>query len=378
MTIVIFIIILAVLILSHELGHFLAAKSAGVRVDEFGLGFPPALVKWGKGETKYSLNLIPFGGFVKIFGEDPDEAALAGPDKRRSLVHKSKWIQAWVLVAGVVFNLLLAWLLFTIGFAVGMPLSTGDAAGLTALGPSKILITSVVPDSPAARAGLKAGDEIVGLSAPNGSLVKLGVSEVQQFIASHAGQALQLQYHPPAAGMFAASDSKAPPMAQRAMLIPTVGSWSATPAIGIGLDEVVLAKASPLVALWRGLELTALLVKETARALGSLAVTALRGQSNLAAITGPVGLVGLVGDARSLGWIYLVSFTALISINLAVINLIPFPALDGGRLLFLIIEKIKGSPIKPKIANYANLAGFALLLTLMALVTVHDIWKLVG
>src|SRR3989344_7736098 len=104
MFILIFIIILAILIVSPEFGHFIVAKLAGIRVDEFGLGFPPRLVGWRRGETIYSLNLIPFGGFVKIFGETPDAESLGGPDRTRSLIAKSKWIQAAVLAAGVAFN----------------------------------------------------------------------------------------------------------------------------------------------------------------------------------------------------------------------------------------------------------------------------------
>src|SRR6185436_5173399 len=113
MTVIIFFIILAILILSHEFGHFIVAKKSGIRVDEFGLGFPPKLLSYKYGETTYSLNLIPFGGFVKIFGEDPDELSTAGPDAARSMVNKPKWIQALVLVAGVSCNVILAWLLIS-------------------------------------------------------------------------------------------------------------------------------------------------------------------------------------------------------------------------------------------------------------------------
>ena len=366
MTIVIFIIILAVLILVHEAGHFLAAKSAGVRVDEFGLGFPPAIVKWRRGETTYSLNLIPFGGFVKIFGENPDEAALTGPDRARSLVHKSKLTQAWVLFAGVFFNFLLAWALFTTGFISGLPISASEAAGLTVTSPAKLLITSVLPDSPAEQAGLKAGDEIVGLGlagSPNILIPQLTPESVRQFVAEHSAVELEMR-------------TRVGEMAKQTRVTPTTGLATDRPAIGISMDEVVIARASPPLALWRGLKLTGDLTWATARALGDFALAAVRGQSSLATITGPVGLVGLVGDARSLGWIYLLNFTALISINLAIINLVPFPALDGGRLLFLLIEKIKGSAIKPVIANWFNLVGFVLLLGLMALVTVSDIFKL--
>jgi regulator of sigma E protease len=130
MTIIIFIIVLAALVFVHELGHFLAAKSSGIRVDEFGLGFPPKLWSFKKGETTYSLNAIPFGGFVKIFGENPDQESIEGPDKNRSFVHKPKYIQAWVLSAGVIFNILFAWILISIGYMVGMPVPVDYSPGV--------------------------------------------------------------------------------------------------------------------------------------------------------------------------------------------------------------------------------------------------------
>jgi len=122
MSIILFIVILAALILVHELGHFIAAKRAGVRVDEFGIGFPPRLWQKKIGETVYSVNAFPIGGFVKIFGEDPNDESMKGKDSARSLTHKKRYVQAWIIGAGVVFNLLFAWLLISVGFMIGLPL----------------------------------------------------------------------------------------------------------------------------------------------------------------------------------------------------------------------------------------------------------------
>jgi regulator of sigma E protease len=219
---------------------------------------------------------------------------------------------------------------------------------------------------------LKAGDALVGLIAPDGGTLEgaaLNVESVQNFVRASVGAPLSVHYQRGA--IFKDADL---PVAS-VTVTPTITA-DAPPAIGVGLDQVVIARAGPLGALWRSLRLTVDLTVATAEAIFNFIFDAFRGQGSLSDVTGPVGLVGLVGDARTLGFVYLLSFTALISINLAIVNLIPFPALDGGRLLFLLIEKIKGSPLKPAVANWANILGFILLLGLMAIITASDLTKL--
>jgi len=362
MSILLLIVVLGVLILSHEFGHFIVAKKSGVRVDEFGFGFPPRLFSFTKGETTYSLNLLPFGGFVKIFGENPDEESLIGHDNSRSLTSKSRPVQAAVLVAGVVCNLLLAWILLSVGFMVGMPVST--QGGFVTSGDTRLIITSINPGSPAELAGLKPGDQIVSLTDERGVIAEdPNPGIVSTFIAAHPTEDILLS----AQRGDAALEFK---------LRPTDGSVDGRAAIGIVMDEVTIARSSFFVAFIRGAEMTVRLTIATVFGLWQLITKSFMGESVLANITGPVGLVGLVSDAALLGFVYLLSFTAFISINLAVLNLVPFPALDGGRLLFLLIEKIKGSPIKPQVANFLNLAGFGLLLILMLVVTYGDIRRL--
>lgn len=361
MSVFLFLVVLGVLVLSHEFGHFIVAKKSGIRVDEFGFGFPPRLFGWKRGETTYSLNLLPFGGFVKIFGENPDEESLAGADAARSLTTKPRHVQAAVLVAGVVCNLLLAWLLLSLGLMVGMPVSTGS--GLVVNGPIKLLITSVLANSPAAEAGLKPGDAISALVASkNDALETLSPKAVQEFIVNHSGSTLALSYQ----RLGLAEE-------QKVTIKPVVGLVGERAAIGIGMDEVGTTKLSFFASLIQGAKLTARLTGATILGLWHLLGQVIVGRASLENITGPVGLAGLVSNAAGLGLIYLLSFTAFISINLAVLNLVPFPALDGGRLLFLLIEKIKGTAIKPKIANTFNLVGFGLLLLLMVVVTYGDI-----
>jgi len=135
-------------------------------------------------------------------------------------------------------------------------------------------------------------------------------------------------------------------------------------------------KLNPLRALWEGLDLSWIMTRNTAVGFYNLIHDSILGKADMSSLSGPIGIVGIVGNAANFGFVYLLSFTAMISINLAVINLIPFPALDGGRLLFLLIEKIKGSRISPKVSNTVNMVGFGLLMLLMIIITYHDIIKL--
>jgi len=367
MSVLIFIIILILLILAHEFGHFIVAKAARIRVDEFGIGFPPKI--WGfkpKGsETEYTLNWIPFGGFVKIFGEQPDAESLSGPSKERSLVNKPKIVQAAVIAAGVFFNVLFAWILISAGFMYGLPAPVGTEPPGAAVTDVRLVITEVLPGSPAAQAGLGAGDAITGLTAGEDSVTAGSKEAVSAFIAAHEGETIALEYlH----GQERATVSVAPIPG----IVPDRG------AIGVSMAMIGTLKLPLLQALNEGARTTAGLTAATVAAFGGLIADAFRGAGDVASLTGPVGIVGMVGDASDFGFVYLLTFTAFISINLAIINLIPFPALDGGRLLFLVIEALKGSPIKASIANFLNTVGFALLILLMLLVTYHDITKLVA
>lgn len=368
MSIFIFFVVLLVLVLVHEFGHFSMAKKFGIRVDEFGFGFPPKLFGIKKGETEYTFNLLPIGGFVKIFGENPDDLNTNGPDASRSFVHKPAWQQSIVLVAGVVANLLLAWILFSVGFMSGLPTSVGSEAPGAKLTDVNLVIVSVTESSPAQKAGLASGDKIISLvhSHPNGQddiLTKVSPDGVKNFIHDHKGAEIELTY----------LRGKNPEI-QVAKV--QVGEVKGTPAIGIAMDEIGIAKMPFFASFWEGAKLTVDLTKSTFKGILRLFWDGIKGKGSLDGVSGPVGMVGIVGDAYSFGLVYLLSFAALISINLAVINLLPFPALDGGRLFFILIEKIKGSAINPKIVNSANTLGFTLLLIMMLLVTYHDVVKL--
>jgi regulator of sigma E protease len=366
MTVIIFLIILAVLVLVHEFGHFIAAKKSGIRVDEFGIGFPPTIFSWKpkKSETRYFLNIIPFGGYVKIFGETPDDESMSGPDSKRSFVNKPKYIQVWVLAAGVIFNIIFAWALITIGLMTGLPSVINDSNREYARD-SGLTITEVLPESPAFDAGLKPGDRIININSRANHSIPITADEVSNIIANSNSQELILTY--------VRGDTE---IAHEASLIAEEGIIEEAPAIGIAMDEIGLISFPLIKAVIEGTKMTGNLLIAITIGLTDFIIDIFSGGADFSQVSGPVGIVGLVGDASDLGLIYLLSFTALISLHLAVLNLIPFPALDGGRILFVIIEAIIRRPINSRVQNWANGIGFALLILLMIIVTYKDIIKL--
>lgn len=355
MSIIIFIIILAVLIFVHEMGHFLAAKASGIRVDEFAIGFPPTLYSKKIGETKYSINAIPFGGYVKIHGENPDEESLTGEDKNRSMANKPKRIQAMVLIAGIVFNVVFAWFLISIALAFGLPSSIPQDFNRAYVKDSYVVILDVAKDSPADKAGIKNGDSIVGGRT---------LTEIQETIKQSEGNPVFFNIQNEAKEI-------------RSVEITPTLSVSDTYVAGIAMNEIGTIKTPWYIAPYEGAKITISSIKAMFAGLYVFFRDIAVGQPDFASVSGPVGIVGLVGDAATYGFIYLLGFTALISLNLAVINILPFPALDGGRLFFILIEAIKGSPIKPKVANTLNALGFVCLILLMLVVTYKDIAKLI-
>src|SRR3990167_6265200 len=368
MSILIFFIILLVLIIVHEFGHFFSAKRFGVRVDEFGFGFPPKLFSVKKGETEYSFNALPFGGFVKIYGEDPEPEPSArygaGPneDFSRALFNKPKWKQAVVLFAGVFANFLLAWFLFSVSFMSGLPMSAGSGIKSESLQDLHLSVVEVLKNSPAETAGLKAGDRVISVKSASEALTEISPETLKSFVNSHPNDEIEIGY------------VREKSQIQFIKTKPTL--IEGTPMLGIAMDMVGIAKLPIFKAFREGMRLTLFATAGIAKGLYTLISEAIMGKGSFASVTGPVGLVGIVGTAYKFGFAYLLSFTALISLNLAILNLLPFPALDGGRLFFLLIEKVKGSRINPKFANAANMIGFALLIVLMLAVTYHDIVKL--
>jgi regulator of sigma E protease len=365
MSFILFLLILAALIFVHELGHFAIAKLFKIRVDEFALGFPPTLIKKKYGETVYKLNIIPFGGYVSIFGENPDDESLNGPDAERSMGRKNRAIQAAVLVAGVVCNLIFAWLLISATLALGISPTATFTSDSQADTSGKVLVAHVVEASPAAQSGLRAGDLIVQASDAGKELsgTTLTVESVQNLIAEEDKDVLTFK-------VLRGTETK------EIQVTPVSGIIADKPAIGISMDSGELVRVPWYRAPIEGFMTTVRATALTAQGLWTFLTSAVSGTADFKQIAGPVGIVSMVGNASASGLSYILFFTALISINLAIINILPFPALDGGRLLFVGIESITRKNIPPRVANTFNAIGFVILIGLMLVITYHDVVKM--
>lgn len=363
MAILTFIVILAILVLVHEFGHFIVAKKSGIKVTEFGLGFPPRLWSITKGETTYSINAVPFGGFVKIFGENPDEESISGPENSRSIVNKNPFIQVAVLIAGVTFNVIFAWLLISIGFMSGLPTPSDGYEGPGTVKNIQLVITNTLPDSPASKAGIKPGDTILNVQSEQYETKSVTPEIVSNFIEAHGRNGVNLD-------ILRGKEHISVPV--KAVEGVVAGQF----AIGVAMENIGTLQLPFQYALLQGGKATVNQFEEIGMGIFKFLRQVFVGQGNLSQVTGPVGIVGLVGDVTHLGFVYLLTFTAIISLNLAVINLLPFPALDGGRIVIVIIEAIIRRKISPNVVNIINGAGFVVLIGLMVVVTIHDVFKL--
>jgi len=342
--IVAFLGILVVVIIAHELGHFFTAKASGVRVDEFGLGFPPRLlsVKWG--ETRYSLNAVPLGGFVKMAGEEDSKVP-------RSLASKSIGIRLLVLSAGSLMNFLLPLLLFSIAFMVPHNVVFGQ-----------VLVEEVAHGSPAARAGIEAGDIL--LKVNEDSVHNTG--DLQRNIQLNLGKEILL--------LVEHTDSTT----EEVQVIPR---WR--PPEGQGAIGIVVKTSSPTIVrqhypFWQAIPMGVGDCIETFVLFKNGIISMIIGTIP-AVIAGPVGIAQITGEVAKAGLSPLLEFAAFLSINLAIINLLPLPALDGGRIAFVLLEWMRrGKRVPPKIEGMIHLIGFAMLITFLLAVTYQDIIRIIS
>lgn len=372
-TIIAFVLILGVLVFVHELGHFLAARKFKTAADEFGLGFPPRLIgfykstsgtwkiRWGRGEvtdavdTVYSLNLIPLGGFVKIRGENGENK-----NDEQSFGSKPIWQRVIMLSAGVGMNIILAAVIFSFIFGIGSVQSIDNLNFKGAeIRDQHIEIITVSEGSPAAQAELQSGDTIISV---NGQTVKT-VDDLQSFVADKADQNLTYVI-----GRDDATLTKE--------ITPVTLEETGQGGIGISISEMAFVRFPWYLAVIEGIKTTGVFLWLIIVGLYEFLSRLLSGVGVSAEVAGPVGIAVLTGEVVKLGFLYLLQFAALLSLNLAVINILPFPALDGGRILFLIIEKIKGRPIKQQTEALIHNLGFLLLIALVVLVTFKDIKNL--
>ena len=362
MSIILFLLVLFVLILVHEWGHFIVAKKTGMRVDEFGIGFPPKLYGIKKGETEYTFNALPIGGFVRIYGENLEEIPDDEPEKIRAFGSRPKWAQALVLIAGVAMNVIFAWFLFFITYMIGMPTAVSENEA----SPEAVLyVSGTIPNGPLAEE-LLPGSEIVSVTAGDDVLQDPKPSTFTNFVQEHADETLSISYiHGTESGVVEVVPVKG-----------LIAGQEDRAAVGVSLAMVENVERSFFEALGQSFIATGEGLKNITIGLWALLVGAFTGEADLSQVAGPVGIVGMVGDAADFGLVALLTFTAIISLNLAIINLLPIPALDGGRLLFVAIEAVTRKPINPAWAGRLNLIGFALLMTLMIVVTYNDIVRI--
>ena len=348
-TTILFLIVLSVLVFVHELGHFLVAKFFKIRVDEFAIGFPPKIISKTYGETTYSLNALPLGGYVKIHGENPeDETDSKDP---RNFQNVSWWKQVLVLIAGVTFNIVFAWLILSLSLMIGTSKASIDGIPEKYIkGTQSVIIQDVITESPAATAGISPGEiikTIQGVEIKKSGDVQAAIKAATATVEVVTDKSSVLTAY---------------------IVTPQNG------VIGVSLAEVAEIRMPVLSALGYGAQGTYNLTQQLGAGVLQFFGKLFIGDASWDEVSGPVGIAKVVGGAGREGVTSLFFVAALISISLAVMNILPFPALDGGRIVISVIEGIMRKRLNSKLVNSINTIGFILLILLMIVVTFKDIF----
>lgn len=354
-TFLVFFAMLVVLVLVHEFGHFISARKIGVKVEEFAFGFPPRLFGIKRGETLYSFNLLPLGGFVRIFGENKTVS-----DDPKNFASRSIVERGIILFGGVFFNLVLAYIIFTLLLIVGLPTEKTDLVWGERVQNPAVTIVGVFPESPAQISGIAEGDRILKLLAPGGNeLSPTQTIQVKEFAQTYRGEEIEI--------ILMRGD-------RQVTARPNLPGESEDDLfLGIAMSVIGIVKVPWYIAPWSGFEMTVDMFGRTASGFFTIIKSLFSGGDAGQYVAGPIGIFSLVDATLTFGLSYLLSLVALLSLTLAFINLIPFPGLDGGRLFFLVIEGIRRRPINEKANMLIHASGFILLLLLMAIITYYDI-----
>jgi len=382
-TLIVFIVILGLLVFVHEFGHFIAARLTGMKVYEFAIGYPPRMFGvykdpktkkyvwvWRRGKnsakpvddvpdlrqefpaTLYSLHLLPLGGFCNIKGENGESIK-----DKDSFGHQKPWKRFVVLMAGVTMNFLLAAILFSVGFIVGLPadISNLNDDKIIVVDQPQVIVQMVEKESPAEKGGIKFGDKIVSLYGTEINSSKELIDIIQTYEegiidlkVDRSGQIVSLEVVP---------DIKEDGKKQ----------------IGIMMADAAIVRYPWYIAIYKGFVASGIALINIFVAFGILIGNLVVGKGLAFEVSGPVGIAVVLGQSARLGISYLINATAMISLSLAAINILPIPALDGGRILFLGIEKIIRKPVPVKYEQIAHTIGFALLMLLIIMVTGKDI-----
>lgn len=350
-----FFIILIILVLIHEFGHYFAAKKSGVYVEEFGFGFPPKLIGKKIGETLYSINALPLGGFVRLFGEEyhqGDKHKKGDIPAHRAFINKKPWQKMVIITAGVIMNFLLGWIIISYLFTVGTP------------APAGVEIEKVQNGSPAQAVGILAGDKLESIRARGEETEIVSTTQLIQATKKYADEEISI--------LLTRNTEKL-----TVQITPRSKPPKDQGSLGIVINQIVKTKKYPWYsAPFYGLAEAANMTKTILVELLKIPFQFLTTQKTSVEFSGPVGIAKIVGEARKYGINALLEITALLSLNLAVINILPFPALDGGRLVFIFYEWITGKRPNQNFEKYLNLAGIIILLSLSAWITIYDIQKL--
>jgi regulator of sigma E protease len=358
-TIIVFLVILSVLVLVHEAGHFFVAKLFGIKVEEFGFGLPPRIFGKKFGETLYSINWLPIGGFVKLYGEDEagggsitlKQKKVKG-DEKRAFFAKPVWQRALVILAGVFMNFVLAVVIISVLFSV---------VGVQMPG-NKVMVDAVVKGAPAQKAGIKVGDVVMSV---NDNEVKTS-EQLKRYVDEHSGEKLTLKVQ--------TLNSKI----EILQVTPRKVYPSDEGPMGIAISQNVIIQKypwykAPFVGTWEALKQTWLIVSGLIMLVIQLVTRGMVPQG----VAGPVGIAQLTGVVIGIGPAAVLSLVSLLSLNLAIVNILPIPALDGGRLFFILIEGVFHKKVDPKIEGYAHMIGMMVLLGLIALITLHDLLRII-
>jgi len=342
-TLIIFLLILGLLIFVHEGGHFIVAKMSGIKVEEFGMGFPPRIIGIKRGETIYSLNWIPLGGFCKMLGEED-------PSAPRSFASKRPAVRLATLAAGPLMNAILPIVLLSIAFMVPRQVVVGD-----------VVIDQVAADSPAAEAGIVPGDTVLSI---NGNSIQ-NIGDVIYDIHLKMGEKITLELK--------GADGNL----KTATLVPRWNPPAGEGAVGIAMTMVNTGNVSQSYPFWKAVPKSISSIGDTFVLMRN-EITSWFVQKKAPEVAGPVGIFQLTGEVREAGPSYIIQFTAFLSLNLAIVNILPLPALDGGRIIFVLLEVVRrGKRVSPRTEGMIHYIGFAMLIALILVISYFDILRVI-